>query len=78
MNKKIGISFGGTEYRGCDSRGCVECGIPLNRPWIIHDNDSGKRLFFCERHYKQWEDKRDLALLSVGAEFQSRYSAPDE
>lgn len=41
--------------------------------WVVIDSTTGTRILLCERHYKQWQDARDRALLQVADQFRKQW-----
>lgn len=70
---ELGISFGGIEYRASDTAICAVCGKTLSRPWIINENKTGRRFYFCEQHYMEWENARDNMLAELGERFRQKF-----
>ena len=66
---KLPIIFKGVYYRGADCHYCRMCGVPIRYEWKIFDSERDISISLCGRHYKQWEMKKELALLDFSDEF---------
>jgi len=79
----IGISFGGIEYRGADPVFCNFCKKPISSKintyaWIIHENDSGRKVYLCDKHYHQWESRRNELMKTLSNQFKQELELIDK
>ena len=77
----LNMTFSGSEYHSTNTTPCAFCSKEtawLNRPWVLREENSGRKIYVCGRHYEHWQAKRDKALIWVTEEFIAALADLDE